>query len=47
MNSLHVVFWLRFGAMCKLHRGQPPRGAYPQQLVQAWKELDRRRKLAK
>jgi hypothetical protein len=25
----------------------PPRAAYPQQLVQAWKELDRRRKLAK
>jgi hypothetical protein len=26
---------------------QPPKAAYPQQLVQAWKELDRRRKLAK
>jgi len=31
--------------MCPLNRGQPPRAAYPQQLVQAWKELDRRRKL--
>jgi hypothetical protein len=33
--------------MCQLNSGQPPRAAYPQQLVQAWKELDRRRKLTK
>jgi len=31
--------------ICQLNRGQPPGAAYPQQLVQAWKELDRRRKL--
>ena len=33
--------------MCQLDsRGQPPKAAYVQQLVQAWKEIDRRRKLA-
>jgi hypothetical protein len=34
--------------ICQLDsRGHPPKAAYPQQLIQAWKELDRRRKLAK
>jgi hypothetical protein len=34
--------------MCQLDsRGHPPKASYPQQLVQAWRELDRRRKLAK
>jgi hypothetical protein len=33
--------------MCQLDaRGHPPEAAFPQQLVQAWKELNRRRKLA-
>jgi hypothetical protein len=30
--------------MCRLNRGQPPKAAYVQQLVQAWRELHRRRK---
>jgi hypothetical protein len=32
--------------MCQLNRGQPPRAAFIQQLVQGWKELDRRHKLS-
>ena len=29
--------------MCQLDRGVPPRAAFIQQLVQAWRELNRRR----
>jgi hypothetical protein len=33
--------------LCQLNRdGQPPRAGFVNLLVQAWKELDRRRKLA-
>ena len=30
--------------MCQLNRGTPPRAAFIQQLVAAWKELQRRQK---
>ena len=30
--------------LCQLHRGQPPRAPFVQQLVQAWRELARRSK---
>lgn len=31
--------------MCRLDRGRPPRAVFVQQLVNLWRELDRRRKL--
>lgn len=30
--------------MCQFSRGKPPRAPFIQQLVQAWKEMQRRRK---
>jgi hypothetical protein len=33
--------------MCELNNGLPPRAAFIQQLVAAWKELQRRRKAEK
>jgi len=30
--------------MCQLNRGVAPRASFVQQLVQAWKEMERRRK---
>jgi hypothetical protein len=33
--------------MSRMDRREAPRAAFVQQLVQAWRELDRRRKLAK
>ena len=30
--------------VCRLDRGEPPRAAFIQQLVAAWKEMQRRRK---
>jgi len=31
--------------MCQLNRGEPPSAGFVQQLVQAWKEMRRRRKM--
>jgi hypothetical protein len=33
--------------MSRIDRGEVPRAAFVQQLVQAWREMDRRRRLAK
>ena len=33
--------------MSRIDRGETPRAAFVQQLVQAWREMDRRRRLAK
>jgi hypothetical protein len=39
-----VKFYNAALEMCRIDRGEPPRAAFVQQLVAAWKEMQRRRK---
>ena len=45
MNKSDLVKFYEAGLyMCQLNRGVPSRAAFVQQLVQEWREMDRRRK---